>query len=158
MADPFCNELAQSLYRTLQQSGEVKVHQGGTYVCIEGPQFSTRAESHLYRVWGADIIGMTAIPEAKIFREAEMCYSMIALSTDYDCWHEEEVTVEMVLNNMKTNVQNVKKLLPEIIQQVPLEKCACESAAAFAAITDPALIPHETRKKLDIFYGPYWQK
>ena len=100
---------------------------------------------------------MTAIPEAKIFREAEMCYGMIALSTDYDCWHEEPVTVEMVIGNMKANVSRVKALLPKIIEQIEVKPCSCHEAARFAMMTAKDLIPKKTRRKLDLFYGKYWQ-
>lgn len=157
-ADPFCLDLASTLHQVIKESGIVPVHTDETYICMEGPQFSTRAESKLYRSWGAGIIGMTALPEAKIFKEAEMCYAMVAMSTDYDCWHEEDVTVEMVMENMKTNVANIKKLLPSLISRVTSDSCACESAAQFACVTDLSLIPDETRKKLDIFYGKYWNR
>ncbi len=157
MADPFCNDLAGNIYNTLKNQKEVAIHKGGTYVCIEGPQFSTKAESNLYRSWGAEIIGMTAIPEAKLFREAEICYAMIALSTDYDCWHDEIVTVEMVLENMSVNVNNIKKMLPEIIKNINIKECDCESAAKFAVVTDPKLIPSSTKKNLAVFYEKYWK-
>lgn len=157
MADPFCNQLSANIYDTIKNSKLVNVHKDETYICIEGPQFSTRAESNLYRSWGAGIIGMTAIPEAKIFREAEMAYAMIALSTDYDCWHEEDVTVEMIMDNMNTNVSNVKKLLPLIIEKLDMSVSAAESAAAFSMVTDLSLVPDKVKKDLEIFYGKYWQ-
>lgn len=156
-AYPFCSHLSKIVYQTLKKSKIATIHKNATYVCIEGPQFSTFAESNIYRKLKADIIGMTAIPEAKMAREAEICYAMIALSTDYDCWHKEVVTVEMVLKNMKTNVENVKKALPLIIKNISLETCECESAAQFAIITDKNVIPNNTKKKLDLFYGKYWK-
>lgn len=157
LADPFCKDLSANLYQTIKSINTVQVHSNETYLCMEGPQFSTRAESNLYRSWGCGIIGMTAIPEAKIFREAEICYSMIALSTDYDCWHDEPVTLEMVLENMGKNVANLKKMLPKIIENISLQPCGCENASQYAIVTDPKRIPNKTKKKLDIFYGKYWK-
>ncbi|HCL56496.1 MAG TPA: S-methyl-5'-thioadenosine phosphorylase [Spirochaetia bacterium] len=155
-ADPFCPHLSESLYQTLKKLNLTDIHRDAAYVCMEGPQFSTKAESNLYRSWDADIIGMTAIPEAKMFREAEICYAMIALSTDYDCWHEEIVTVEMVIGNMKSNVENIKKALPDIIKNIEIKSCGCEQAAAFAIMTDKTMIPQETKQKLSLFYKKYW--
>ncbi|HOJ49844.1 MAG TPA: S-methyl-5'-thioadenosine phosphorylase [Spirochaetota bacterium] len=157
MADPFCIDTSNKIYEIII-SKIPNVHKGKTYLCIEGPQFSTRAESNLYRSWGADIIGMTAIPEAKIFRESEICYSMIALSTDYDCWHEEDVTVEMVISNMKYNIETLKKLIPDIVKGIEEKECVCHSAAKNAIVTNlkEVKLPRKIRKKLEIFYGKYW--
>jgi len=157
MADPFCIKTSEKIYEVIK-SKIPNVHKGKIYICIEGPQFSTRAESNLYRQWGADIIGMTAIPEAKIFREAEICYSMIALSTDYDCWHEEDVTVEMVISNMKYNTETLKSILPDIIEKIEENKCSCHSACKNAIVTNikGIKIPRKIKKKLGIFYGKYW--
>lgn len=156
-ADPFCACLSENIYKTILDLNLVDAHKDEIYLCMEGPQFSTKAESNLYRQWGAGIIGMTAIPEAKIFREAEICYAMIALSTDYDCWHEEAVTVEMIVENMKTNVANLKKMLPLIIEKIEVKPCACESAVKYAIMTNLKMVPAKTRKKLDVFYGKYWK-
>ena len=115
-AEPVCRGLASILYEAAIRAGAT-VHKGGTYICIEGPQFSTRAESMIYRSWGVDVIGMTNIPEAKLAREAEICYSTVALSTDYDCWHEteEDVTVEMILATLKKNVSLAKEIIKSVI-------------------------------------------
>ena len=156
-ADPFCQELSDFLYNTIHEINVVPVHREITYLCMEGPQFSTRAESNLYRSWGAGIIGMTALPEAKLLREAEICYGMIALSTDYDCWHEEDVTIEMVVKNMSANVANIKKILPELIRRLDINDCVCEKAAAFAIMTDKKIIPSKTKKKLALLYEKYWK-
>ena len=130
MADPFCPEMRVILYNSASEMG-ARAHPSGTFVIINGPQFSTRAESHMYRSWGADIIGMTALPEAKLAREAEMCYSILACSTDYDCWHEsaEPVTVEMVVENLKRNTALSKAILADVITRVgPAKDCSCGSA------------------------------
>ncbi len=158
-AEPFCPEMQDILFKTIKAIG-IPVHDDETIVCMEGPAFSTKAESFLYKSWGAGIIGMTALPEAKLAREAEMCYATIAMVTDYDCWHEEEdeVSVEMVLNHMKTNTVNVKKVIPEIVKRLNDTKldCSCNNAAEFAIMTKKEHIPIETKKKLGLFYGKYW--
>ena len=134
---------------------------GGTYICIEGPQFSTRAESNIYRKWGVDVIGMTNIPEAKLAREAEICYATVALSTDYDCWHtsEESVTVEMILNTLKANVETAKRIIknaaPLIGAMGGERKCKCASALKYAVLTDKRRIPAKTRKNLSLLTGKY---
>lgn len=159
-AEPFCTYLAGVLYTTLKNEG-ISVHGDETYVCMEGPLFSTKAESNLYRSWGAGVIGMTALPEAKLAREAEMSYAMIAMSTDYDCWREAEeaVTLEMVIGHMTKNTTNVKKVLPKIIDAIDTAKeTPAHTACETAIFTNPAVFPPETKEKLELFYGKYWNK
>src|SRR4051794_21948047 len=137
--DPICSNLAAHVYAAAKAAG-AEVHQGGTYVVMEGPMFSTRAESNLYRSWGASVIGMTNLPEAKLAREAEICYSTIALSTDYDCWHEteEDVTVEAVLAIIRQNVDLAKKIVKGAIERIPAKRgCGCMNAAQHAVMTAP---------------------
>ncbi|MBI2954099.1 MAG: S-methyl-5'-thioadenosine phosphorylase [Chloroflexi bacterium] len=156
-ADPFCPRLSQALYRTAQEAG-VKVHNGGTYVCIDGPQFSTRAESRVYRQWGVDIIGMTALPEAKLAREAEMCYSTLALVTDYDVWHEAEepVTVEMIISNLLRNVAVAKKVLAAVVATLrDGHDCQCSRALESAIITQWDAVPSKTRERVALLIGKY---
>ncbi|HLB13114.1 MAG TPA: S-methyl-5'-thioadenosine phosphorylase [Dehalococcoidia bacterium] len=156
-ADPFCPDLSQHLYNYARHSGAV-VHNGGTMVVMEGPLFSTRAESHLYQSWGGSIIGMTAVPEAKLAREAEICYATLACVTDYDCWHEgsEEVTIEMVISNLQQNVEVSKDILRRLVEQIPAERhCLCSTALQNAIVTDPALVPKETKEKLSLLIGKY---
>ncbi len=156
-AEPFCPDLRKILIDTVNELG-YKNHDKGTYVCMEGPLFSTKAESHLYRSWGASLIGMTALPEAKLAREAEMCYATIALPTDYDCWHESEesVTVDMVVKQMIENVKKAKEIIKKAVLKIPQERtCICKDAAANAVMTAPEYIPYETYKKLELFYGKY---
>jgi 5'-methylthioadenosine phosphorylase len=153
MADPVCGHLAGHLADAARRVAPNIVHQGGTYVCIEGPQFSSRAESHLYRSWNADVIGMTNMPEAKLAREACLCYATLALSTDYDCWHvsEEAVTVEMVLAVMKKNIAAAQAAVRELAAHVPLERtCACRHALQGAVMSDPRQLPHATLEKLEL--------
>jgi 5'-methylthioadenosine phosphorylase len=160
-AEPFCPTLSSLLYESARELGDVKVHQGGAYVCIEGPFFSTKAESNVYRSWGMDIIGMTALPEAKLAREAELCYATIACVTDYDVWHESEepVTVEMVINNLGANVANAQRILRSVAKKIPSERgtntCECSSALANAIITDRSLIPANVRERYDLLVGKY---
>lgn len=149
-ADPFCPDLSAWLYQAATETGRT-VHRGGTYVVIEGPLFSTRAESHLYRSWGASIIGMTALPEAKLAREAEMCYATLACATDYDVWHESEepVTVEMVVANLLKNVETSKEVLRRLIPRIPPQRtCPCANALANAIITAPNVIPAHIKREL----------
>lgn len=148
-ADPFCPRLRARLVSACRDLA-IPVHDGGTYVCIEGPQFSTRAESRIYRSWGVDVIGMTNIPESKLAREAEICYATVALATDYDVWHaSEDVTVEAVLANMHANVENVKRLLAAVLGALPDPAgCACGSALAGAIMTPPDRIPAARRAEL----------
>ncbi len=160
-AEPFCPALSQLLLESAQGLGDVKVHAGGTYVCMEGPLFSTKAESNVYRHLGMDIIGMTALPEAKLAREAEMCYATIACATDYDCWHEteESVTVEMVIGNLSANVANAQRILRDVAQLIPSERtglsCGCANAMATSIITDPRTIPAATKEKYHLLISKY---
>ncbi len=160
-AEPFCPTLSKLLYDSASTLGDVKVHEGGAYVCMEGPLFSTKAESNMYRQWGMDIIGMTALPEAKLAREAELCYATIACATDYDCWHESEesVTVEMVIGNLGANVANAQRILQSVAQHIPSDRstatCGCASALATSIITDPAVIPTEVKEKYNLLIGKY---
>ena len=160
-AEPFCCTLSKLLLDATRELGDIKVHAGGTYVCMEGPLFSTRAESHVYRKLGMDIIGMTALPEAKLAREAELCYATIACATDYDCWHESEesVTVEMVIGHLNANVTNAQRILRLIAQQIPSTRtgqpCGCAQALAASIVTDPSLISAEVKEKYQLLIGKY---
>ncbi len=160
-AEPFCTTLSELLLESAHELGDVRVHGGGTYVCIEGPLFSTKAESRVYRSWGMDIIGMTALPEAKLAREAELCYATIACVTDYDCWHgaEESVTVEMVIGNLSANVVNAQRILRSVAKKIPTDRsantCECPHALATAIMTDHSKIPAEAREKYGLFMGKY---
>lgn len=156
-ADPFNAQLRKILYDACCAEG-ITTHDKGTYVCIEGPAFSTRAESHLYRAWGADLVGMTAIPEAKLALEAEMAYATVAQITDYDCWADETVTVDTVIERMKHNVQNVEKALKRIIPAIPLGTEAqnpAHDSLAFAMITNRACIGAELREKYGLLLEKY---
>jgi len=156
-ADPVCRRLAGLLAGAARQVGAV-VHEGGTYICMEGPQFSTRAESRIYRSWGVDIIGMTNVSEAKLAREAELCYATIALATDYDCWHEgyDDVSVEAVVALIRQNVALAKKIIAAAVGQLTARRtCGCSSALAHAIMTDRSLIPPATREKLELIIGKY---
>jgi 5'-methylthioadenosine phosphorylase len=156
-AEPFCPELSALVYEATAEVG-VTVHRGGTYVCIEGPQFSTKAESRIYRQWGVDIIGMTALPEAKLAREAEICYATLAFATDYDVWHETEeaVTVEMIVGNLLRNVANAKRVVKNLIPRIPAERtCECASALGSAIITQRDRIPERLREDLKPIIGRY---
>ncbi len=155
IADPFCIEMRDAAAKTLK-SLELDFHQRGTYVCIEGPQFSTKAESNVYRQLGFDIIGMTALPEAKLAREAEICYLTIATITDYDVWKGEPVDVKTVLENAAKNEENVKKILRKLIPSLPEEReCECKDALKFAITTSPDKITEDARKALGIFLNKY---
>jgi 5'-methylthioadenosine phosphorylase len=159
-ADPVCPVVAAALHAAAQQVG-ARVHQGGTYVCMEGPQFSTRAESRLYRQWGVDVIGMTNLPEAKLAREAELCYATIALATDYDCWHEteEDVSVEAVVAILKQNVATAKAIIKAAVPRIPRERsCACATAAQYALLSDPRALAPEVRARLELIVGKYLPK
>jgi 5'-methylthioadenosine phosphorylase len=156
-AHPFCAPLSDITFRSAQQSGAT-VHKGGTYVCMEGPQFSTLAESKLYRSWGMDIIGMTNLQEAKLAREAEICYSTIALITDYDCWHPEhdQVTVEMVIKNLLQNAETAQQVIATAVGMLPFERtCECATALKHALITRPEAVPAETRITLAPLVAKY---
>lgn len=156
MANPYCTTLNKIIYETCQRLN-YDTHNGGTYLCIEGPQFSTKAESKSFQLLGADIIGMTSIPEARMAREAEICYSTIALVTDYDVWHESgEVTIEMVITNLNKNIEKAKTILKEIIPQVAnAPYCPCADALKDAIITPFELIPEETKNKLNFLLKKY---
>jgi 5'-methylthioadenosine phosphorylase len=157
--DPFCPDLRRLVAEAAAATGAT-VHRGGTYLCIEGPQFSTRAESRIYRQWGVDVIGMTAIPEAKLAREAEICYATLALATDYDVWHESEaaVTVEMVVENMHKNVaraqETIRRVAP-LIAGLAERGCGCADSLAGAIMTAPDRIPSATRARLGILLDKY---
>ncbi|MBF8251331.1 MAG: S-methyl-5'-thioadenosine phosphorylase, partial [Deltaproteobacteria bacterium] len=156
-ADPVCHDLFGVLADAGGKSGAT-VHKGGTYICMEGPQFSTRAESRIYRKWGVDVIGMTNATEAKLAREAEICYATLALSTDYDCWHEteEDVTVEAVIAVLMKNVETAKKIIKEAVTMMPAKKgCRCSEALKNAIMTRAELIPEKTKKDLDLIIGKY---
>lgn len=160
-AEPFCPTLSTALLASASELGDVKVHQGGTYVCMEGPLFSTIAESNVYRKLGMDIIGMTALPEAKLAREAELCYATIACATDYDCWYDsaESVSVDMVIGNLNANIENAKRILLSIAQKLPSDRsaqtCSCDHALASTIMTDAALIPAEIKEKYQLLIGRY---
>ena len=156
-ADPFCSVLSGLLQQSALEAGAV-VHKGGTYVVMEGPAFSTRAESEMYRSWGADVIGMTALPEAKLAREAEICYATVACVTDYDCWHEseEDVTVEMVVANLMKNVSTSREILTRVVPRIPVKRsCKCATALKDAIITAPELIPGDVKERMRPIVGKY---
>src|ERR1700742_2978442 len=157
--DPVCGPLTAVLKKACEEVGVVG-KRGGTYVCMEGPQFSTRAESNLYRSWGADVIGMTNLQEAKLAREAEISYATLAMVTDYDCWREghDDVTVEQVIAVMHQNSGNAQKVVKAAVRLMPQDLSAspAQTAAKFAIMTDKSLIPAETKKKLDVLFGKYW--
>ncbi|GJQ24120.1 methylthioadenosine phosphorylase [Candidatus Brocadia sapporoensis] len=156
-ADPVCSTLANSLWNAAKSIG-VHVHKGGTYLCMEGPLFSTRAESQVYRQWGVSVIGMTNLQEAKLAREAEICYSTLAMVTDYDCWHvsEEAVTLEMIIGNLNKNTETAKRILKAVIPKIEQKRtCTCTTAVQDAIVTHKDLIPESTKKKLDIIFGKY---
>ncbi len=157
MADPVCEPLQQAVWDTQPEVG-VPYHRGGAYVCIQGPQFSTRAESFLYRSWGARVIGMTNATEARLAREAELCYVTVALVTDYDCWHEteEQVSVEAVLAVLQKNVDTARRIIQETVSRIPRQRsCPCSEAARYAIMTQPESIPVETRRAVELLYGKY---
>jgi len=156
-ADPFCLHLSEVLARSAQQAGAT-VHRGGTYVCMEGPQFSTRAESHLYRSWGAHVIGMTNLQEAKLAREAEICFATLALATDYDCWNEHagDVEIEHVLAVLQNNVSLARRTIGTAVAALTEQRdCNCASALKDAIITDRRLIPRKLRQDLKPIIGKY---
>ena len=159
-ADPFCNDFRNLINDVALTLDGVKVHFGGTYVCMEGPQFSTRAESNYYRnTLNPAVIGMTAIPESKLAREAEMCYGLLALATDYDCWHEteEDVTVDMVIAVLKKNAEKANALARGVALKLPASlECSCFSAAQNSIMTQKDLIPSDTKERLSLLYGKYF--
>jgi len=160
-ADPFCPVLSQLLYQVANQNVRDKVrkvHPKGTYIAMEGPLFSTRAESNLYRSWGASVVGMTALPEAKLAREAEICYASIACVTDYDCWHEvhESVTIEMVIQSLLKTMEAAKEVIKKASAQLPKQRdCGCATALKDAIITHRDLIPQKKKEELSLLIGKY---
>ena len=160
-ADPFCPVLSQLLYQVANQNVRDKVrkvHPKGTYIAMEGPLFSTRAESNLYRSWGASVVGMTALPEAKLAREAEICYASIACITDYDCWHEvhESVSIEMVIQNLLKTMEAAKEVIKKASAQLPKQRdCGCATALKDAIITHRDLIPQKKKEELSLLIGKY---
>jgi 5'-methylthioadenosine phosphorylase len=156
-AEPFCPELSSVLYNSAVEVG-ASVREYGTFIAMEGPAFSTRAESHLYRSWNADIIGMTVLPEAKLAREAEICYASIACVTDYDCWMERAgaVTVDVVLDYMRKNIDMAKAVIRRSVTKIPkIRRCECSEALRTAIVTSPELIPPEQKEKLKLIIGKY---
>jgi 5'-methylthioadenosine phosphorylase len=157
LADPICPDLANGLVATARACG-ARVHAGGTYLCIEGPQFSTRAESHLYRSFRADVIGMTNAQEVKLAREAEICYSTLAMITDYDCWRPEEaaVTVQEVVARLNDNAAMAQSIVARVLASLPEPRaCACATALKNAILTEPSRIPREARDRLRLLVGKY---
>jgi 5'-methylthioadenosine phosphorylase len=160
-ADPFCPYLSDQLFQAASGLDGVRSHHGGTYVCIEGPLFSTRAESRIYRQLGCDIIGMTALPEAKLAREAELCYATIACVTDYDVWHETEeaVSVEMVVANLSRNVANAERIIRAVAAHLPADRsavpCACQNALANAIMTERGMISAPLRERYALLLGKH---
>ena len=162
LADPFCSQLSQLLTEAAKSSlpnGQT-LHQGGTYLCMEGPAFSTRAESELYRSWGCSVIGMTNHTEARLAREAELAYASLSMVTDFDCWHQDHdaVTVEMVMGNLRANAMATEPILRTLMQRISLERPAspAHTALANALVTPQGVVPLETRRKLELFTAPYW--
>jgi len=156
-AHPFCRILSGITHDTGTKAG-ITIHKGGTYVCMEGPQFSTLAESKLYRSWGMDIIGMTNLQEAKLAREAEICYTTIALVTDYDCWHpdHDSVTVEMVMSTLSKNAATAQEIIAGAVARLPYERtCECASALKYALVTRPEMIPDQVKADLAPIIGKY---
>jgi 5'-methylthioadenosine phosphorylase len=156
-ADPVCPVLSQILFESGKEAGAT-VQKDGTYLCMEGPQFSTRAESRLYRSWGVDVIGMTNLPEAKLAREAEICYATIAFATDYDCWHDEagDVSIGDVLRILAQSAKTAKNAIRRAVQMLPDQRtCVCATALEYALITDKAMIPEKTKKDLEPIIRKY---
>jgi len=154
-ADPVCGELRKIIYNAGKKL-KLKIHDKGTYLNMEGPAFSTKAESYLFKSWGMDIIGMTNMPEARLAREAEMCFAAIAMVTDYDCWYEEAVNIEMIIGNLLKNVSTAKNLIKEVVPQLSKNrKCGCHEALKYAIVTDKKSMPENTKEKLGIIIGKY---
>jgi 5'-methylthioadenosine phosphorylase len=158
-AEPVCPDLSDALFAAGKELG-LRVHQGGTYICIEGPAFSSRAESNVYRLWGCDVIGMTSATEAKLCREAEICYATMNLVTDYDVWRaeEESVSVELILENLRLNIENAKAIIKKTVASLPDqrgEKCGCGRALENCLVTQASLIPAEIKKKLHFIISKY---
>ena len=162
LADPFCSRLSTLVSEAAEASlpkGQA-LHRGGTYLCMEGPAFSTRAESELYRSWGCSVIGMTNHTEARLAREAELAYASLSMVTDFDCWHQDHdaVTVEMVMGNLRANAMATEPILRTLMQRISAERPAspAHTALANALVTSKEVVPQETRRKLDLFTAPYW--
>ena len=159
MADPVCPVLSDSLYEIVNNLKR-KVHRGGTYICIEGPQFSSKSESRLFRTWGVDVIGMTNMPEARLAREAEICYSTLALSTDYDCWNTEhdDVSAEDILSILKKNTELARQVIQESVNYIiPGRECSCSESLKNAIITSRNLITPDIKNKYAVLIGKYIQ-
>lgn len=159
VADPFCGDLSDQLESAVREAGAT-THRGGTFITIEGPRFSTKAESHTYRAWGMSIIGMTASPEAFLAREAEMCYGVMAHVTDYDVWHvsESPVTVEMVIQTLNKNTNVAQTAIRNLVKGLKKERnCTCDSALSTALITNPKVIPAQTRNTLSLLIDKYYK-
>jgi 5'-methylthioadenosine phosphorylase len=157
VADPFCPDVSRDLEKSVKKTGAV-VHHGGAFVIIEGPRFSTKAESNVFRSWGMSIVGMTAAPEAFLAREAELCYAVMAHVTDYDVWHVSEapVTVEMVIKVLNQNITFAQAAIRGLVNELPDERtCGCDNAMKASFITNPSVIPSETRQKLDLLVRKY---
>jgi len=157
-ADPVCAEV-QSAMETACRNAKVAGKRGGTYICIEGPQFSTKAESNLYRTWGMDVVGMTNLQEAKLAREAEICYATLAMVTDYDCWHpdHDSVTVDQIVAVLNQNAANACEVVRNAVRAMPAErKCQCGSALKYAIMTDPKKIPADARRRLRLLLDKYF--
>ncbi len=157
--DPVCPDLLDQVHRSAQKAG-IPAKKGGVYVCMEGPAFSTKAESNLYRSWGMDIIGMTNLQEAKLAREAEICYVTIALVTDYDCWHEthETVSADLIIANLQKNCQAAQSIIAQTVKDFDFtRKCQCGEALKYSLITDRAAITDEAKKRLACIVGKYFQ-
>jgi 5'-methylthioadenosine phosphorylase len=158
MADPFCPDLSKVLRDSAHQAGAT-VHDKGTYIAMEGPAFSSRAESLLYQSWGAHVIGMTLLPEAKLAREAEICYASVCCVTDYDCWKDQNVSVEIVLGFIKQNVAIAKEIIKLAVNKIPLKRgCECASALKMAIVTAPTSMTLQQKKKFDLLIGKYIEK
>jgi 5'-methylthioadenosine phosphorylase len=156
-ADPICPDLMEQVYQAASRAG-IAAKKGGTYVCMEGPAFSTKAESNIYRSWGMDVIGMTNLQEAKLAREAEICYVTIALVTDYDCWYEshETVSADMIVANLQKNCQAAQSIIAQTVRNLRYERtCQCGEALKYALITDKALVPETTKSRLQCIVGKY---
>jgi len=157
--DPVCSVVADAAVSACDTVGVVG-KKGGTYVCIEGPQFSTKAESNLYRSWGADVVGMTNLQEAKLAREAEICYATVAMVTDYDCWHphHDSVTIDQIVAVLHQNAENAAKVVRATVAALPTgnRTCSCATAAQFSILTQPAAIPAEAKERLKLLFGKYF--
>lgn len=155
-ANPVCGGLADILYESGEKLG-VTMHKGGTYVNMEGPLFSTKAESNLFRSWGMDVIGMTNMPEARLAREAEICYATVAMVTDYDCWYNEEetVTIEMIIENLNKNADNAKRIIKEALSRITEKPCVCQESLKHAIVTQKDNIPDARKRDLAIIIGKY---